>query len=297
MKNKITINESELRNIIREEIVKILAEDITVNKQDNIRTISVTQDNSTPKYVDTNNYAKPYIFKDTQRGYTVYSVFQRQQTEDKTTDANPLLNALKQRKGWEFENAKKDLMILLRNFVSAIKLLPMYDTIIMTPSNNELNKIVFNYLIRLVPHTNSYEKFFEKIAAQDVYDNLIDDEYINSNFENPAHVYNSLDESFANMIKNNDGVFSYKYLQKSAYREVIIQSMKINIGVDNDLNYDEAINDKNVLIFDDTVTSGKTISDSGKAIYEMFAPKTLTYITLFSALNSKDSSQEKIDKI
>ena len=47
----------------------------------------------------------------------------------------------------------------------------------------------------------------------------------------------------------------------------------------------------------DTVTSGKTISDSGKAIYEMFAPKSLTYITLFSALNDKESYKKKIDKI
>ena len=57
--------------------------------------------------------------------------------------------------------------------------------------------------------------------------------------------------------------------------------VSVSIGIDNDLNYDDVINNKNVLIFDDTVTSGKTISDSGKAIYEMFAPKSLTYITLF----------------
>ena len=102
--------------------------------------------------MDTNNSHNPYIFIDNQRGYKVYSIFQRQKTEDNITDANPLLNASKQRKGWDFENAKKELMVLLRNFVAAIKLLPKYDTIIMTPSNNILNNIVFGYLIRLVPH-------------------------------------------------------------------------------------------------------------------------------------------------
>jgi hypoxanthine-guanine phosphoribosyltransferase len=97
-------------------------------------------------------------------------------------------------------------------------------------------------------------------------------------------VYNSIDEAFGNMMKNNNGLFSYRCLLKTPYREAIIQSMKVNLGVDNDLNYDEAINGKNVLIFDDTVTTGKTISDSGRAIYEMFAPNTLTYVTLFSPL-------------
>ena len=109
MKKKITINEAELRNIIREEIVKVFTEDITINRKDGKRTISVTSDNTMPKYVDTNNHVHPYVFKDKQRGYTICSIFQRQQTEDKTTDANPLFNALKQRKGWEFENAKKRL--------------------------------------------------------------------------------------------------------------------------------------------------------------------------------------------
>lgn len=297
MKKDLIINEQQLREIIREEITKMLAEDITLNKQDGKRSISVNDDNTNPKYVDTNNHASPYIFKDTQRGYTVYSIFQRQKTEDDSTDANPILNALKQKKGWEFANAKKDLMKLLRNFVAAVKLLPKYDTIIMTPSNNDLNKIVFSYLIRLIPHANSYENFFEKYTAEDVYNNLIDDAYINKHFENPQKVYNSIDEAFGNMMKNNNGIFSYRCLLKTPYREAIIQSMKVNLGVDNDLNYDEAINGKNVLIFDDTVTTGKTISDSGRAIYEMFAPNTLTYVTLFSALNTNDGTQEKIQKV
>lgn len=148
--------------------------------------------------MDTNNSHNPYIFIDNQRGYKVYSIFQRQKTEDNIIDANPLLNALKQRKGWAFENAKKELMVLLRNFVAAIKLLPKYDTIIMTPSNNILNKIVYG---------------------------------------------------------------------------------------------------KNVLIFDDTVTTEKTISDSGEAICSMFIPKSITFITLFSALNDNENSQQKTNVV
>ena len=66
-------------------------------------------------------------------------------------------------------------MKLLKNFVAASKLLPKYDTIIMTPSHNELNKIVFNYLIRIIPHDISYTNFFDKLSANDVYENMIDE--------------------------------------------------------------------------------------------------------------------------
>ena len=295
MKKQVIIDENNLKKIIREQLQLILSEGIDIQNTNNQRTISVT--NKHQNYADTNDYNQPYMFVDTQRGYTVYSVFQRKETKDGITDSNPLLNALKKRKGWEFANAKQDLTLLLRNFVSAIKLLPKYDTIIMTPSNNPLNQIVFNYLIRIIPHASSYTNFFEKYKALDVYENLIDENYINSQFDNPSKVYEHLDIAFGNMMKENGGIFSYKFLQKSQYRDVIIQSMKVNIGADDDLNYDEEINGKNVLIFDDTVTSGKTISYSGNSIYEMFAPKSLTFITLFTALNIEDSNQQKVDNI
>lgn len=162
---------------------------------------------------------------------------------------------------------------------------------------NELNKIVFGYLIRLVKHKTAYENFFEKLSAQDVYENLIDDDYIQKNFKNPVKVYNDIDDAFSLMNIQNNGIFSYKCLQKTKYREAIIQSLKINMGPHNDLNYADSINGKNVLVFDDTITTGKTISDSGNAIEKTFAPKSITFITLFSALEGESPNQEKITKV
>ena len=261
---------------------KNIKEGIDIIKTDDKRLISVN--NKHQNYVDTNNYENPYLFYTTIDNYPVYSIFKRENTKDKI-DANPLINALKQRRGWEFVNAKKDLLKLLRNFVSAAKLLPKYDTIIMTPSNNQLNKIVFNYLIRLIEHDKEYENFFEKLSAQDVYDNLIDDNFINNKFVNPNRVWNDIDDAFAQMEEFNDGIFSYKYLQKSKYRNIIIQSMKINANIYNEILFDNTINKKDILIFDDTITTGKTISDSGQAIKSMFIPNSITYITLFSAID------------
>lgn len=296
MAKKLIITETELREIIKEEIHKtFLKEGIDIDTIGGKRQISVN--NSHQDYVDTNNFRSPYLFADNQRGFRTLSIFQRKSTEDKVTDSNPLLNALKRRKNWEFGDAKNDLMKLLKNFVAASKLLPKYDAIIMTPSHNELNKIVFNYLIRIIPHDISYTNFFDKLSANDVYENMIDDKYIQENFKDPNKVYNEIDDAISLMNKTNDGIFSYKCLLKSKYREAIIQSMKVNIGTHNDLNYADSINGKDVLVFDDTITTGKTISDSGSAITKMFSPKSITFVTLFSALSDENSSQEKVTTI
>ena len=44
------------------------------------------------------------------------------------------------------------------------------------------------------------------------------------------------------------------------------------------------INDKDILILDDTISSGETISDNVKAIRDTFQPKYITVIILFSKL-------------
>lgn len=48
----------------------------------------------------------------------------------------------------------------------------------------------------------------------------------------------------------------------------------------------EHINDKNILIIDDTVTTGSTLSTSADAIWSTFNPKSITFLTIFS---SKDN--------
>lgn len=173
-----------------------------------------------------------------------------------------------------------------------------YDTIIMTPSNNELNKIVFGYLIRLIRHDNHIEDFFEKMTADDVYSCMIDDNYIEQHYPNKANdIYVDIDDAFIAMNNTNDGIFSYKYLQKAEYRDIIIQSMRIKNYPHCKLNYENIINNKHVLVFDDTITTGKTISDSGKAIKDMFNPKSITYITLFSAIPKSNSQMQKVNNI
>ena len=86
------------------------------------------------------------------------------------------------------------------------------------------------------------------------------------------------------MNKNNNGVFSYKYIKPKEMRDIIIQSMFVSNEYKDDLEFGKYINGKRILVLDDTVTSGKTISDSANAILETFEPKDITFLTLFTPL-------------
>ena len=46
----------------------------------------------------------------------------------------------------------------------------------------------------------------------------------------------------------------------------------------------DKINDKNVLILDDTIETGSTISETTNLILKSYVPKNITIITLFSKL-------------
>ena len=73
--------------------------------------------------------------------------------------------------------------------------------------------------------------------------------------------------------------FSYKYIPPYL-RKYVLKSMFL----EDDNKIDKMINDKDILILDDTISSGQTISETSKRIYNTFTPKSITVITLFSSL-------------
>ena len=192
---------------------------------------------------------------------------------------------------WRFNNPHQDIMNLLRRFVSVTKHLQMhFDTLLITPSNNTLNRVIFGYLIRLINFENSYSNFFLKLPVREVEEKYVDDnKLIQLSKENgipPERVRRDMHNAFDRMYIENNGTFSYKYMKMLFHRDIIEQSLKLNFDKDEDMKYRNVINNKDVLVFDDTVASGKTLSDSANAIREQFDPKSITFLTLFSPLNS-----------
>ena len=210
-------------------------------------------------YVDTNDAWNPKPHYTTYNGYRVISLFKNK------WEHNPLIWALKGKK-WKFKNPRKDVMFLLRRLVAVTKELnENFDVIITTPSASELNNELLSKIERLVPHSKSYKNFFVKYSAKEVYDEL------------PNAYKNELGVYFQDMQRKNGGVFSYKYIP-AKLRNKIGGTIRIN----KEFALSNEINGKKILILDDTVTTGKTISDSAKALLDTFAPASITFFTIMT---------------
>lgn len=175
----------------------------------------------------------------------------------------------------------------MRRFISVIKSLQNeYDLIIVVPSSNELNNKIYKYLNKLIKHKDEIEQLFEKIPLEEIKIN-----YDLLNLEKDKEkILKRIKQSFNKMKKDNNK-FSYQKLSKD-YRKYILNSIRTKDDIDLS-EYASKINDKRVLVCDDTVASGKTLSDMALAIYETFDPKSIEFITLFTP---RENEQFKISK-
>lgn len=285
IENKITLTETELNQLIDESVSEILKE-YGVDYDKKNKKVSFNPHHQ--ENVNTNDPWTPKPIINQINGFKVISIFERKYTEDKK-DGNPLIYALKGKFGWKLNNPTYDYMALLRRFVSVCKeLKEQYDVIICTPSNNSLNNEILKRVIRLVPHDVHFERFFCKYSAIDVFETTVESSKFKSCFNGQQKKYENAINDFENAVDimniENDGIFSYKYLPLYL-RKIVSRSMHVNKDVLNDEKIFELINDKKILVIDDTVSSGKTISDSAEALMSMFSPQSITFLTLFSPIS------------
>ena len=241
--------------------------------------------------VDTNDYIHPHIILNDIEGSTIISIFERKDN-DIRNDGNPLVYALKGINGWTFKDPKKDIYSLFRIFVSVTQRLNNYfDTLIITPSHNSLNNTVFNYLKRIINVSYSFTDFFLKLPADIVENNYINFNDLEKMCKGDTYKFNAIkrdfNRAFDAMYKYNDNIFSYKFFRDSVYRKLIIKTLELNKDSEDIFKYADVINDKDIVVFDDTVTTGKTLSESAEVIYQSFNPKTITFLTLFSPRTTK----------
>lgn len=242
----------KIDNIIRESINSVL-EGLDLDPV--YGTVSMNADHQ--NYVDTNDAWSPQPYYSTINGHRVISLFRNK------WEHNPLIWALKNKK-WKFKNPRYDIMFLLRRLVAVTKELhENFDVIITTPSSSNLNNELLSRVEKLIPHSKSYKNFFVKYSAKEVYDNL------------PNAYKKELNVYFQKMQEVNNGIFSYKYIPPN-FRNKIGETMHTN----GELKLSKEINGKQILILDDTVTTGKTLSDSAKALMATFAPASITFFTI-----------------
>ena len=240
--------------------------------------------------VDTNDLYNPKPIYNTINGLEIISIFQRLKN-DRGNDGNPLIHALKHQvdaegKIWNFLNPKYDLMALLRRFVAVTKEIKgKFDTIITIPSKHDLNERLLDYITSIIPHDRNVIDFFDKYDAETVLQSLDWNQLeIDCGGKNARYykLKKKIEESFGRMIKENNGNFSYRFINPTSLRRYVTQTMAI---ANPDENYvGELINDKNVLVIDDTYATGSTLGDAFDAITLTYSPKKITFLTLLSPL-------------
>lgn len=264
-----------IREILRRE-TRYLIEGVDIDKAHKTVSFNPNHENN----VDTSIVLNPTY--DLINGIPVISIFKRKDNADKT-DGNPLIYALKGKKGWTFNNPKEDMNGLLKQFIRiSEKIKPEYDAIITIPSSNPLNTHFLHRLNKIIKTKIKVTDYFFKLGADEVWEDYVDWGGLQRDFpEDYDNIHMELLKFFKRMEVENENMFSFRYIPNIQLRNYIIKTIWVK-NPDKSITYAPYINDKNILILDDTIASGASISEVCKSIISSFTPATVTVITLFS---------------
>lgn len=252
-----------------------IVEGININSND--KTISLTDEHD--KGVDFSLVNNPVY--DKYKDFDVISIFKRSKLVDDTNterDGNPFIYALKEKKGWTFDITNDEIFRYIKRFLEICKKINnTYDTIVITPSSTNINERFMKVISKQVQAENIVREFLVKIKKEEIIDdNLIDKEQITKDYPNN---YNEVITKISRSFRWMEGAdFEAKHMDKKYLKYVKY------IGVNNDLNIRPMIDGKDILVLDDTISSGTTVSQCIDGITSNFTPKSITIVTLLSKL-------------
>lgn len=223
------------------------------------------------------DFSKPVYWK-TKDHIDVISIFKRTSYNNRGDfDGNPFIYALKNKFGWKFKISKAESYKYMRKFVeNCQKLQQTYDTIIMIPSYSDINARFMDALFDISKAKHKIEHFFSKIELNhDEVEQFIDYEKIRQDFADPRDVEIEIEDLLYDLNETGKK-FEAKLINKRYLK--YIKFLQIN----DDADSVEQINGKNVLILDDTFSSGTTVSKAVEAIKSNYDPKSITVVTLLS---------------
>ena len=250
--------------------------------------LNIDVDNKTVSLTDAHNSGIDFSLVnnpvyDKHNGYDVISIFKRTSLTDINNtqrDGNPFIYALKNKNGWKFNITTSEITKYIRCFLNICKKINnKYDTIIITPSASDINEKFMNAISKQVNAGKIINEYFVKLTKEEIIDDdLIDIERIRNDYGNLFNkVMSDIHRSFRRM---KGETFEAKYVKKEYLK--YIKYIETN-GDDNIRKY---IDDKDILLLDDTISSGETVSQCINGILSNFTPKSITIITLLSKVKS-----------
>ena len=218
----------------------------------------------------------------TYKGYNVISIFKRTKLydiNDVQRDGNPFIYALKNKNGWKFKITDKEIHKYIKRFLEICKKIKSsYDTIIITPSSSDINEKFMKVISNQVNCKDIINEYFVKLFKEEIIDDdLIDKDQIQNDYGNDyTKVLAEINRSFRRMKGES---FEAKYIKKEYLKYIKY------ISTNSNDNIRDKIDNKDILLLDDTISSGETLSQCIEGIISNFNPKSITIITLLSQLN------------
>jgi hypothetical protein len=246
-------------------------------------------------YVSTSVETNPTQDKSFGNDVQVWSIFKRNVIDNfDDLDGNPLVYALKKEKNeygqlkWRF-NPKNDeykIMNQVTLIIDKFNKSHQYGTTVVVPSSSVLNNTLANLVQERNPNAKIMNDLLRKLSTEEVVDEAT---MPGSKFQ---QIYNT-NEKFNRAIKllqiyiremntQKGGNFTFHFIKDNKMRGAIAQSLKLSKGADK--IYASDINDKDILIIDDSLSQGNTIKHAIELIKSTFTPKSISVLTLFSKL-------------
>lgn len=256
--------------------------------------IDIDYHNRTVRLNPNHNKGINYSISDNPIEYNLYihkvpisitSMFTRTSTKSKyDVDGNPFIKCLKDLDGWKFDISDSEIYEMFDNFVSLCsKIKKKYDTIIIVPSKYKINTEFANILQKHVKTDNVIVDFFRKKDKYYMLENL-DRDGIRKDLCYIGNAYNDkIFEDIMNEIFDRVDYdmkidkFEAKYVKK--YLKYFNSYITVNEFTLEDV-FDK-IEDKNILILDDTISTGETVSYCVDALLTTFNPKNVDIITYY----------------
>jgi hypothetical protein len=276
--------------------MKKLNEGVDLNYLRKTVAINLTHDEGVDMTIEMNPMI--YNLKDYDgKLFNVVSIFLRKdilgQPED--YDGNPLMYAINNTRGWHFEDRKKQLKILINRFYEICDNIdPVYDTLICIPSTSALDNIFIDPIKKALKFRHYIENIFVKPTLAEV--KLCHNFNVLAKqigYSKTQKIIDQFNEDFSRMKTK---YFEIKHIREENRKYLKLYDFQCML-YDKSSDYDdvcEYINDKHVVLFDDFVSRGSTISMYANNFLKLFYPKKLTIITLLSARNAKPDMILKI---
>lgn len=262
----------------------IMYEGLVVNER--TRTISLTDVNNRGVDFSLENNPIEYRLGD----IDVISIFKRTplKSRGKDKDGNPFIYALKGENGWRFDMPDADIIKYMKRFLQVCKKIKTkYDTIVTVPTKSWINARFMDVIAGQVGAKHKISDYFDKCSIEVAY-NSIDDNEIqrvakmlspNNTESKIIKIWNRLDRCFGRMERSGSEHFVAKYIHKDLLRFIKnpVSNKTTHTG-----ECAEFFEGKDVLILDDIMAFGSTLSFCAHNIIDTYSPKSITAITLLS---------------